>query len=105
MTFWRHKKAKSSHGSNHINKSEGQEFVRCVYCYDLWQHFLVCSFKPESTKPGKTRVQAFCAFAEPVPPGFNDAYWKFLSIMNQDRIAVAIKEEDSRVWLQTFQEE
>ncbi|XP_034565550.1 uncharacterized protein LOC117831136 isoform X1 [Notolabrus celidotus] len=80
-------------------KSEGQKFAHCVYCYGLfsrramWRHFQVCRFKPESTKPGKTRVQALCAFAEPAPPGFNDAYWKFLSVMNQDKITVAIKED------------
>lgn len=51
------------------------------------------SFKPEDTKPGKKRVLALCAFAEPAPPGFNDAYWKFLSVMNQDRITVVIKED------------
>ncbi|KAG7466582.1 PHD finger 11 isoform X2 [Solea senegalensis] len=79
-------------------KSEGQEFAHCIHCYGLfsrramWRHFQVCNFKPESSKPGKTRVLSLCAFAEPAPPGFNDAYWKFLSVMNQDRIAVAIKE-------------
>lgn len=30
-----------------------------------------------------------CAF----PSGFSDAYWKFLSGMNQDEVAVAIKED------------
>nr|XP_043909192.1 uncharacterized protein LOC122786777 isoform X2 [Solea senegalensis] len=80
-------------------KSEGQEFAHCIHCYGLfsrramWRHFQVCNFKPESSKPGKTRVLSLCAFAEPAPPGFNDAYWKFLSVMNQDRIAVAIKED------------
>jgi hypothetical protein len=80
-------------------KSEGQKFAHCIHCYGLfsrramWRHFQVCSFKPENTKPGRTRVQALCAFAEPAPAGFNDAYWKFLSIMNQDMIAVAIKED------------
>lgn len=77
-------------------KSEGQKFAHCIHCNGLfsrramWLHFQVCSFKPESTKPGKTRVQALCAFAEPTPPWFNDAYWKFPSVMNQDQI-VAIK--------------
>lgn len=46
-----------------------------------------------TSKPGKTRVQALCAFAEPAPLGFSDAYWKFLNDMNQDKIAVAVKED------------
>lgn len=32
-----------------------------------------------------------CAFAEPSPSEYTDAYWKFLSVMSQDKIAVAIK--------------
>ncbi|XP_045897896.1 uncharacterized protein LOC123965420 [Micropterus dolomieu] len=78
-------------------KSEGHKFAHCIHCYGLfsrramWRHFKVCSFKPESTKPGKNRVQALCAFAEPSPSEYTDAYWKFLSVMSQDKIAVAIK--------------
>ncbi|XP_065808302.1 clumping factor A-like isoform X2 [Labrus bergylta] len=79
-------------------KTEGQEFLHCVYCYGLftkrvlWRHFQVCKFKPQEkkSKPGKTRVQALCAFAERAPPGFSDAYWKFLNDMNQDKIALAV---------------
>ncbi|XP_034538605.1 uncharacterized protein LOC117812108 isoform X3 [Notolabrus celidotus] len=82
-------------------KTEGQEFLHCVYCYGLftkrvmWRHFQVCKFKPQdkTSKAGKTRVQALCAFAEPVPPGFSDAYWKFLNDMNQDKIAIAVKQD------------
>ncbi|XP_067357520.1 uncharacterized protein [Channa argus] len=83
-------------------RKEGQEYTHCVYCYGLftktvmWRHFKVCRFKPQGkpSKPGKTRVQALCAFAEPVPPGLSEAYWKFLSDMNQDKIAVAVKEDN-----------
>ena len=61
----------------------------------LWRHFKLCKLKPEgkASKPGKTRIQALCAFAEPAPTGFSDAYWKFLSDMNQDKIAFAIKQD------------
>jgi len=61
----------------------------------MQRHFQVCNFKPQdkTSKRGKTRVQALCAFAEPAPIGFSDAYWKFLSGMNQDEVAVAIKED------------
>ncbi|XP_038147926.1 uncharacterized protein LOC119787925 isoform X2 [Cyprinodon tularosa] len=78
-------------------KSDGHKFAHCVSCYGLfsrramWRHFKVCSFKPESSKPGRTRVQALCAFAETAPKEYTDAYWKFLSVMNQDQIAFAIK--------------
>ncbi|KAG7527120.1 hypothetical protein JOB18_049555 [Solea senegalensis] len=80
-------------------ESEGREFAHCIHCYGLfsrramWRHFQVCNYKPEISKPGKTHVLALCAFAEPAPPGSNDAYWKFLSVMTQDRVAVAIKED------------
>jgi len=75
-------------------KSEGHKFAHCIHCYGLfsrramWRHFKVCSFKPESTKPGKTRVQALCAFAEPSPSEYTDAYWKFLCVMNENQIAI-----------------
>ncbi len=61
----------------------------------MWRHFQVCNFKPQGnpSKRGRTRVQALCAFAEPAPTGFSDAYWKFLSDMNQGEVAVAIKED------------
>ncbi|CAM4652766.1 unnamed protein product [Leuciscus chuanchicus] len=78
-------------------KSEGHKLAHCIHCYGLfsrramWRHFKVCSFKPESTKPGKNRVQALCAFTEPSPSEYTDAYWKFSSVMIQDKIAVAIK--------------
>ncbi|XP_070704434.1 uncharacterized protein [Pempheris klunzingeri] len=83
-------------------KTEGQNFLHCVYCYGLftrrmmWRHFQVCKFNPQgkTSKPGKTRVQALCAFAEPAPTGFSDAYWKFLNDMIQDNIAIAVKQDE-----------
>ncbi|MED6234406.1 hypothetical protein ATANTOWER_028966 [Ataeniobius toweri] len=82
-------------------KTEGEIFKHCLYCYGLfkkkamWRHFRSCKFKPQdkSSKKGKTRVQALCAFAEPVPPKFSDSYWKFLSEMHQDEITVACKKD------------
>ena len=84
-----------------MKKSEGRKFAHCVYCYGLftkrvmWRHFQVCQFKPQCnpSKQGKSRVQALCAFAEPVPHGYSNAYWKFLSNMNEDNIAVAVKKD------------
>ncbi|XP_047221148.1 uncharacterized protein LOC124868220 isoform X1 [Girardinichthys multiradiatus] len=82
-------------------KTEGEIFKHCLYCYGLfkkkamWRHFRSCKFKPQdkSLKKGKTRVQALCAFAEPVPPEFSDSYWRFLSEMHQDEITVACKKD------------
>lgn len=47
----------------------------------MWRHFQLCKFNPsgKTSKPDKTRVRALCAFAEPAPAGFCDAYWKFLN--------------------------
>ncbi|XP_014873036.1 uncharacterized protein LOC106936497 [Poecilia latipinna] len=83
-------------------KTEGDIFKHCLYCYGLfnrkamWRHFQTCKFKPEdkSSKTGRTRVQALCAFAEPVPPEFSDSYWRFLSEMHQDDITVACKKDN-----------
>ncbi|XP_070401964.1 uncharacterized protein [Nothobranchius furzeri] len=80
---------------------DGQIFKHCVYCFGLfnrkqmWRHFQSCKFKPqdELSKGGKTKVQALCAFAEAVPLGFSDAYWRFLSNLIQDKITLAIKQD------------
>uniref|UniRef100_A0A3P9M1A8 SET domain-containing protein n=1 Tax=Oryzias latipes TaxID=8090 RepID=A0A3P9M1A8_ORYLA len=82
-------------------KTDGQIFTHCVYCFGLfkkklmWRHFQACKLKPQikPSKQGKSRVQALCAFAEPAPSGLSDPYWKFLSYMNQDKIAVSIKQD------------
>ncbi|KAI4903902.1 hypothetical protein NFI96_028811 [Prochilodus magdalenae] len=81
--------------------SDGEDFIPCVYCQGLflkktlWRHVKVCKFKPcESTpKPGKTRVQALCSFAKPPAPGVTDGVWKLLSNMNQDRVALAVRND------------
>ncbi len=61
----------------------------------MLRHFQTCKFKPQgkTSKPGKARVQALCAFAEEAPAGFCDACWKFLSEMIQDKTAFAIKKD------------
>lgn len=80
-------------------ETEGAEYLHCVHCYGLfkrkamWRHFQVCKLNPKSTTSGKTRVQTLCAFAEHPPTEFSTEYWKFLSCMNQDRSALAVKED------------
>lgn len=52
-----------------------------------------CKLKHEGnvSKLGRKRVQALCAFAEPAPSGFSDAFWKILSDMNQEDVVVTLK--------------
>ncbi len=53
---------------------------------------LTCNFKPTvAKKPGKTCVQALCAFAVPPPPGVKEEFWKVLSNMHQDEVYFAVK--------------
>lgn len=93
------KKGKIVPSKQPSEKTEGQVYTSCPHCFGLfkkkvmWRHFKVCQFVPQDSNPGKKRVQALCAFAEPAPTGFSDAYWKFLSEMNQDRVAIAIKQD------------
>lgn len=55
---------------------------------------LICKFKPDvPQKPGKTRVQALCAFAVPPPPGVKVEVWKLLSNMVQDEVCSAVKSD------------
>ena len=43
--------------------------------------------KCELTKPGRSRVQALCAYAQPVPEGVSKKLWK------QDEITQAVKSD------------
>ena len=80
-------------------KTEGADFMHCVHCYGLfkrkamWRHFQVCKFQPEKSKPGRKRVQALCAFAETTQTRFPSGYWTLLKGMNQDKIAMAVKQD------------
>ncbi|XP_051571748.1 uncharacterized protein LOC127451250 [Myxocyprinus asiaticus] len=77
------------------NNLDGERFIHCIYCQGhflkktLWRHVKVCKFKPSDMKPkpGKTRVQALCSFAQPPPPGVTHGVWKLLNAMNQDQVA------------------
>ncbi|CAL8361627.1 unnamed protein product [Merluccius merluccius] len=53
----------------------------------------MCKFKPVNPKPGKTRVQALCAFAEPTPAGVSEELWKLVNNMNQDAVAHAVRSD------------
>lgn len=80
--------------------SQAQNFLHCVYCQGfftkkvLWRHMMICKFKPGvPQKPGKTRVQALCAFAVPPPPGVKEEFWKLLNNMVQDEVYFAVKSD------------
>ncbi|KAK0148531.1 N-lysine methyltransferase KMT5A-A [Merluccius polli] len=53
----------------------------------------ICKFKPVNPKPGKTRAQALCAFAEPTPAGVSEELWKLVNNMNQDAVAHAVRSD------------
>jgi len=80
---------------------DGEKFLHCIYCQGLflkktlWRHFKICKFKPSEVKPkpGKTRVQALCSFAQPPPPGVNHGVWKLLNAMNQDQVALEARND------------
>ncbi|XP_052426266.1 uncharacterized protein LOC127968823 isoform X16 [Carassius gibelio] len=80
---------------------EGESFMHCIYCKGLflkktlWRHVKVCKFKPgdEKPKPGKTRVQVLCGFAQPPPPGVTHGVWKLLNSMNQDQVALETRND------------
>lgn len=66
----------------------------------MWRHMMICKFKPSGpTKPGKTRVQALCAFAVPPPPGVKAEFWMVLNHMIQDDVYFAVK---SDVWIMEY---
>lgn len=53
---------------------------------------MICKFKPSvPQKPGKTCVQALCAFAAPPPPGVKLEFWKLLNNMVQDEVYSVLK--------------
>ncbi|XP_067312125.1 uncharacterized protein [Pseudorasbora parva] len=80
---------------------DGESFLHCIYCKGLflkktlWRHVKVCKFKPgdEKPKPGKTRVQVLCGFAQPPPPGVTHGVWKLLNSMNQDQVALETRND------------
>ena len=66
---------------------------------------MICKFKPgEPQKPGKTRVQALCAFASSAPPGVKEDFWKLLNNMVQDEVYSAKSDLKSDVCIIEFVE-
>ncbi|XP_059403073.1 uncharacterized protein LOC132134507 [Carassius carassius] len=79
---------------------QAQNFLHCIHCHGfftknvLWRHMMTCKFKPSvPQKPGKTRVQALCAFAVPPPPGVKVEFWQLLNNMVQDEVYSVLKSD------------
>ncbi len=51
------------------------------------------SQKVKGMKPGKTRVQSLCTYAEPVPDGVNARFWKMVLEMHEDEITNVVRKE------------
>ncbi|XP_057716910.1 uncharacterized protein LOC130931819 isoform X2 [Corythoichthys intestinalis] len=80
--------------------SNAQDFLHCAYCQGffarklLWKHMAICKLRPcEPHRPGKTRVQALCAFSTLAPPDVKQDLWKLLSNMVQDDVSSAVKKD------------
>lgn len=79
------------------------DYMHCVNCEAylkrklLWKHMKRCHLqkKIEGLKPGKTRVQALCAYAQPVPDNVNERFWKMVLDMREDEITNVVRKEKS----------
>ena len=88
---------KQSSGAN----ADASDYHHCPNCQGLfkkkfmWKHMKRCALSQKcgKAKPGKTRVQSLCAFAQPVPAGVTTKTWKMISNMCQDKIAQAVKKD------------
>lgn len=78
---------------------KASDYMHCVNCEallkrkSLWRHMKRChlSKKVKNLKPGKTRVQALCAYAQPVPDNVNARFWKMMSEMHNDEVTAVVR--------------
>ncbi|XP_065140476.1 uncharacterized protein [Paramisgurnus dabryanus] len=78
-----------------------KDYLHCLNCQGLfrrkalWRHMSRCNLakKCQVTKPGRSRVQALCAYAEPVPEGVTKKLWKLISDMKQDEVTHVVKSD------------
>lgn len=84
--------------SGPVNASD---YMHCINCdaylkrRSLWRHMQRCDLhkKVKGLKPGKTRVQALCSNAQPVPDSVNARFWKLVLDMNQDEVTDVVRKE------------
>ncbi|XP_075997613.1 uncharacterized protein LOC142991389 isoform X2 [Genypterus blacodes] len=82
-------------------KSSSKDYQHCFACFGyfkrkfLLKHAKRCSLAQSvyRTLPGKTRIQALCASAQPVPKDVNVKVWALVNGMTQDEITHAVKED------------
>ncbi len=77
------------------------DYLHCVNCAaylkrkSMWRHMQRChlSQKVKGMKPGKTRVQSLCTYAESVPDSVNARFWKMVLEMHEDEITNVVRKE------------
>ncbi|XP_024121096.1 uncharacterized protein LOC112142076 isoform X1 [Oryzias melastigma] len=77
------------------------DFMHCINCEaylkrkSLWKHMKRCHLSKEvkGLKPGKTRVQALCAYAQPVPDNVSAQFWKMVLEMHNDEVSDIVRKE------------
>ncbi|XP_023197626.1 uncharacterized protein LOC111610000 isoform X2 [Xiphophorus maculatus] len=77
------------------------DYLHCINCEgylkrkSLWRHMQRCylSQKVKGLKPGTSRVQAICKYAEPVPDSVNAQFWKLIRDMHHDDVAKVVQSE------------
>ncbi|XP_009300147.1 uncharacterized protein isoform X1 [Danio rerio] len=77
------------------------DYLHCINCSaylkrkSLWRHMQRCqlSQKINKMKPGKTRVQSLCSYAEPVPDSISERFWKMVLDMHDDEITHVVRKE------------
>lgn len=90
----------SQQATEAVNASD---YMHCINCLallkrqGLWRHMSRCklSRKCSQLKPGRSRIQALCAYAQPVPDGVNSKVWELVHAMHQDEVTHIIRQERS----------
>lgn len=83
------------------NPAQPSDYMHCINCEgylkrkSLWRHMKICQLKrkAEGYKPGKTRVQTLCAYAQPVPDSVSKELWKLVLAMNEDDVTHTVRSE------------
>lgn len=82
-------------------KSSPKDYQHCFACFGyfkrkyMWKHAKRCSLAQSvrKTLPGKTRIQALCAAAQPTSTDMKMKVWALVNGMTQDEVAHAVKED------------
>lgn len=75
--------------------------MHCINCKaylkrkSSWKHMKRCHLSKEvkGLKPGKTRVQALYAYAQPVPDNVSAQFWKMVLEMHNDEVSDIVHKE------------